>query len=121
EDVYGSSEEEPTRLLIAGEPLAPGIPAALPTVEPGTAVPLATGAMMPRGANAVVMIEYTDVEGRDRLLVKRPVTPGTNLTCAGTDIGQGETVLRRGELLGARETGVLAALGLATAWVVRRP
>ncbi len=121
EDVYGCSEEGPARLHIAGEPLTPGIPVTLPAVEPGTAVALATGSMMPRGANAVVMIEYTDVEGHDCLLVKRPVTPGTNLTCAGTDIGQGETVLRQGELLGARETGVLAALGLAAARVVRRP
>src|SRR5256714_8378984 len=68
EDVYGSSEEEPARLHIVSEPLPPGIPTVLPTVEPGTAVPLATGAMMPRGANAVVMIEYTDVAERDRLL-----------------------------------------------------
>src|SRR5439155_4051460 len=51
----------------------------------------------------------------------RPVTPGANVTFAGTDIGRGETVLRRGELLTSRETGVLAALGVARVAVVRRP
>src|SRR5262249_60445796 len=55
------------------------------------------------------------------LRVCRPVAPGANLAFAGTDIGRGETVLRRGDVLTARETGVLAALGLATVAVVRRP
>jgi putative molybdopterin biosynthesis protein len=137
EDVYGCSEESPARLGIISEPLVPGIPEKMPTVVKGSAVPLATGAMVPRGANAVVMVEYTDLAsggceppGQHSLggshpplavLIKRPVTPGTNITCAGTDIGLGETVLRQGELLGSRETGVLAALGLASASVVRRP
>jgi putative molybdopterin biosynthesis protein len=121
EDAYGCSEESPARLHIICEPITPGHLKEIPSIGPGTAAPLATGAMMPRGANAAVMIEYTDVEGRDTLLVKRPVTPGANVTYAGTDIGQGETVLRQGELLGSRETGVLAALGLPSAWVVRRP
>src|SRR4029077_15481773 len=76
--------------------------------------------VLPRGANAVVMVEYTDLQS-DNVLVRRPVTPGANVTYAGTDIGCGETVLHRGERLTSRETGVLAALGLDRAWVVRRP
>jgi putative molybdopterin biosynthesis protein len=75
---------------------------------------------VPRGADAVVMIEYTDANG-DQLEIRRPVAPGANITFAGTDVGRGETVLRRGELLTSRETGVLAALGLARLTVVRRP
>jgi putative molybdopterin biosynthesis protein len=51
----------------------------------------------------------------------RPVAPGANITFAGTDIGQGEVVLRRGQHLTSRETGVLAALGIAEISVVRRP
>src|SRR5262249_29096127 len=82
----------------------------------------ATGAVLPRGADAVVMIEHTDVrEANSQLVVKRPVTPGANVTFAGTDVGRGETVLYRGELLTARETGVLAALGLASVAVIGRP
>jgi putative molybdopterin biosynthesis protein len=53
--------------------------------------------------------------------VSRPAAPGANITWAGTDIGRGETVLARGTLLTSRETGVLAALGLAAVPVVRRP
>src|SRR5205085_5922693 len=72
------------------------------------------------GADAVVMIEYTDIQ-EGRVLVRRPLTPGGNITFAGTDIGRGETVLRRGDELTSRETGVLAALGVAEVRVVRRP
>src|SRR5438067_7773814 len=103
EDVYGCSEEQPARLQLAGEAVLPGAPVHWPTVLPGTAVPIATGAMIPRGANAVVMVEDTDPEfnrrsendegSEERLLVRRPVAPGANVTFAGTDIGQGETVL----------------------------
>jgi putative molybdopterin biosynthesis protein len=124
EDVYGCSEEQPACLQLAGEPILPGAPAHLPTILPGTAIPIATGAMIPRGANAVVMVEDTDLESpknQATLLVRRPVAPGANVTFAGTDLGQGETVLRRGEVLTSRETGVLAALGVASAAVVRRP
>src|SRR5207249_11722200 len=118
------SEEQPARLQLADEAILPGAPAHLPTVLPGTAVPIATGAMIPRGANAVVMVEDTDLESPRNeaiLLVRRPVAPGANVTFAGTDIGQSETVLRRGEVLTSRETGVLAAIGVARVPVVRRP
>jgi putative molybdopterin biosynthesis protein len=76
--------------------------------------------MVPRSADAVVMVEHTDLADQ-QLVVRRPVTPGANISYAGTDIGCGETVLRRGDVLTARETGLLAALGLAQVDVVRRP
>jgi putative molybdopterin biosynthesis protein len=119
EDTFGASEERPRLLRLTAEALPPGT---LPgvTVTVGTATAIATGAVLPRGADAVVMVEHTDAEAGE-LLVRRPVTPGANLTFAGTDIGRGEVVLRRGELLTSRETGVLAALGLPGVRVVRRP
>ena len=119
EDTFGASEDQPRRLALTGEVLAPGIVPAR-TVAAGQATAIATGAMLPRGADAVVMVEYTDVDGL-QLIVRRPVTPGANVAYAGTDFGRGETVLRRGVLLSARVTGVLAALGLARIEVVRRP
>ncbi len=119
EDTFGASEEEPRSLGLNAEVLATGVMPQEP-VRSGTATTIATGAVVPRGADAVVMIEHTEAEGR-QLLVRRPVTPGANVTFAGTDIGRGETVLRRGELLTSRETGVLAALGVARVAVVRRP
>jgi putative molybdopterin biosynthesis protein len=128
QDTFGASEDQPRKLGLSAEILTTGI---VPTqaVQPGTATPIATGGVVPRGADAVVMIEHTECvereaggEGREAvLLVRRPVTPGANVTFAGTDIGRGETVLRRGELLTARETGVLAALGLTRVPVIRRP
>ena len=66
------------------------------------------------------MIEDTERVG-EHLLVRRPAEPGANITFAGTDIGRGETVLFRGTMLTSRETGVLAALGLESVRVVRRP
>src|SRR5262249_27471437 len=89
-------------------------------VRPGTATAIATGAMLPRGADAVVMVEHTDVEGGE-LLLMRPVAPGANVSFTGTDVGTGEVVLRRGERLSSRETGVFAALGIAEVAVVGRP
>jgi putative molybdopterin biosynthesis protein len=119
EDTFGATEDRPLTLRLNPEVLATGIEPRLP-ILPGTATAIATGAVVPRGADAVVMIEHTEATP-DGLLVRRPVAPGANITFAGTDIGRGETVLRRGELLTSRETGVLAALGLAQAAVVRRP
>lgn len=120
-DTYGCSEEQPARLRLAGAPLTPGRPQRPSAVAANHAIPLATGAMIPRGADAVVMVEFTDIVERDTVLIKKPIAPGGNISWTGSDIGQGETVLRQGELLGSRETGVLAALGLASAAVVRRP
>jgi putative molybdopterin biosynthesis protein len=118
-DTFGASENRPRVLRLNVETLATGIEPREP-VRPGTATVIATGGMLPRGADAVVMIEHTDV--RDcQLVLNRPVAPGANLTFAGTDIGQGEVVLRRGERLTSRETGVIAALGLNHVSVVRRP
>jgi putative molybdopterin biosynthesis protein len=119
EDTFGANEELPSTLNMNLETLATGV---VPShsVSPGSATLIATGAVVPRGADAVVMIEHTDAR-ESVLLVRRPVTPGANITFAGTDIGRGETVLRRGELLTSRETGVLAALGMQRVSVVRRP
>jgi putative molybdopterin biosynthesis protein len=119
EDTFGASEGQPRRLRLNAETLATGIVPRI-IVKPGTATPIATGGVLPRGADAVVMIEHTDVQGGE-LRLARPAAPGANITFAGTDIGQGEMVLRRGELLGSRDTGVLAAIGVNDVPVVRRP
>ena len=85
-----------------------------------SAVAIATGGMVPRGADAVIMIEHVDV--RDATLqVRRAVTAGSGVAFAGTDITAGETVLRRGQILTSRDTGVLAAIGVAGVEVWRKP
>ena len=83
---------------------------------------IATGGMVPRGADAVVMVEHTESIGDGaELEIRRAVAPGDNISYAGTDIARGETVLRSGQLLTSREIGVLAAVGLASVPVYRRP
>jgi putative molybdopterin biosynthesis protein len=120
-DTYGASEEEPVELRVSPEVIATGVAPAL-EVTAGTASSIATGGMLPRGADAVVPVEHTDLEdGGQRVLVRRPVAPGASLSFAGTDMGRGETVLFAGTRLSSRETGVLAAIGCARVPVLRRP
>lgn len=118
-DTYGAREEDPRKLKLLSEVLPTGVVPQL-EVTPGTAVAIATGGMLPRGADAVVMVEHTETAG-DQLLVSGAVTPGFGVSFTGTDITAGETVLRRGETLTSRETGVLAAIGAIRVKVWRRP
>jgi putative molybdopterin biosynthesis protein len=118
-DTFGAAEEEPRVVRLNDETVTPGVVPRI-EVEPGTATPIATGAIVPRGADAIVMVEDTD-HGPVGLEVRRAVAPGANLAHAGSDIARGETVLRAGDVCSSRETGLLAALGVATVRVVRRP
>nr|WP_207460248.1 molybdopterin biosynthesis protein [Azospirillum sp. SYSU D00513] len=122
-DTTGAAEDAPVRLRLNGEVLSAGRAPAL-TVAPGTATVIATGGMLPRGADAVVMVEQTDVRDEDGSLsveIRRPAMPGAFVAATGSDIGRGETVLRRGQRLTSREIAVLAAIGRAELAVVRRP
>ena len=125
-DTFGASEEKPVRLVLNRETIPTGI---MPKeeVRAGTATMIATGGMLPRGADAVVPVEQTDIEGDDDqaaqrvLLVRNSRVPGAALSFAGTDMGRGETVLFSGTLLTSRETGLLAAIGCEELLVYRRP
>ena len=118
-DTFGAAEEAPRRLELLDEVIATAV---VPRMEvtPGTATTIATGGMLPRGGDAIVMVEHTDLDGAS-LIVRRAVTPGFGVSFAGTDISAGETVLRRGDLLTSRETGVLAAIGCREIFVRRQP
>lgn len=118
-DTFGSEEEHACLSMLNPEEITPGV---IPeyNVAPGTASQIATGAMIPRGADAVVMVEQTEWTGHF-LLIRRPVPPGANISHAGSDLGRGELVLRRGTRLTSRETGTLAAIGLDSVRVIRRP
>ena len=122
-DTYGATETAPRRLRLNPEVLVCGRAPAL-AVAPGSATTIATGGMIPRGADAVVMVEWTELIERlegPAIEVRRAVNPGQFISYAGSDIARGETVLRRGSKLGSREIGVLAACGLNEVAVVRRP
>ena len=117
-DSFGAGEETPVTLKIVGES-EPGV-APTSDIEEGEVVELATGAPIPKGANAVIMVEYTQ-PNRKRVELFKPVVPGENIMAAGSDIMQGELVLRKGDSLSPREMGVIAALGQRKISVYRKP
>jgi len=121
-DTFGASEFAPKKLRLCGARVAMGaVPSA--AVGPGTAMAIPTGGVVPRGADAVLMVEHTSMEPteNDALVVTKALTPGRNISFAGTDVAQGETVLRARDVLTSRETGVLAAMGIARVSVVAKP
>ena len=122
-DTTGASERQPKSLMLNDEILTPGTVPAIP-VLPGTATLIATGGMVPRGADAVVMVEHTDTrdQGSTTVIdVRRAVVSGQFIAFAGSDLACGETVLRAGQVLTSREIGMLAAVGTAAVAVWRRP
>jgi molybdenum cofactor synthesis domain-containing protein len=117
-DTFGAEENQPVTLSVrgvvnVGEP--PNI-----SIAKGDAAEIVTGAPIPDGADAVVMVEDTDRED-NALRVYRAVTKDENVMKKGTDIKKGETVLKAGQVLSASEIGVLAALGLTKIKVFTLP
>jgi len=121
-DTFGAEELEPVRLVLDDVRIAAGRTAPDDyELAAGHAALIATGGALPRGADAVVMIEYTTAPGDGHVVLERAAVPGGHVAFAGTDIGRGEIVLRAGDSLSSRETGLLAAVGVAEVTVVRRP
>ena len=121
-DTVGASDGNPKIFTLNSEVIACGH-APMLTVGPGTCTTIATGGVIPRGADAVVMIEQTELieSNPSRIELRRAAAPGQFISYAGSDIARGETLLRRGARIGSREIGMLAASGLARIEVVRRP
>lgn len=122
-DTADASDSNPIQLTLNSEVLACGTAPKL-TVAPGTATAIATGGVIPRGADAVAMIEWTDLveSGRGPVIeLRRTLMPGQFVSFAGSDIARGETLLRRGVQISSREIGMLAACGIAKVEVVRQP
>jgi len=121
-DTVGATDGHPRVLTLNAEVIACGHSPSL-VVEPGPCTAIATGGVIPRGADAVVMIEQTELieDGQPRIELRRTAVPGQFISYAGSDIARGETLLRRGTRIGAREIGMLAACGLDRVDAVRRP
>ncbi len=117
ESVAGAEEDSPVELRVKGYVRIGEVPDV--SVDIGTAAEIDTGAMLPRGADSVVMVEHTKRVG-DRLLVFKSVTSGENVARAGSDIARGELLLRKGTLLGPAEVAALAATGVGSVKVFRR-
>ena len=122
-DTVGASPSAPKRLALNAEVIACGVASGV-EVAPGTATTIATGGVIPRGADAVVMIEHTELVEDDAapaIDVHRAAASGQFISYAGSDIARGETLQRRGTEIGSREIGMLAACGFASIEVIRRP
>lgn len=117
-DTWGADEEAPKTLMLIGIIHAGDRPAIM--ISEGMAAEIATGAVMPAGANAVVMVENTDQQGT-AVNIRKAVTPGENVMHTGADVMMGELVLRKNTKLTPREVSVLAAVGLDGVPVYRKP
>ena len=118
EDTFGASRYEPKSLRVIEKVYTGQVPSK--TVEAGAAVEIATGAPMPAGADAVVMVEETEKAGDD-VRVLTPVYPRQNVGRQGADIVVGQTVIARGDVLNPSRIGALAALGIAEVEVFAKP
>jgi molybdopterin molybdotransferase len=118
-DTFGASENLPALLEVSGEITMGRAPTI--AVKPGQAVAIPTGGMLPAGADAVVMVEYTCPLDETSIEVIRPVAPGDNMISAGDDMKEGEELFPAGWRLRPQDVGVLAALGINFVEVHRRP
>ena len=118
EDTFGAEENEPVKLKVTGVVNVGERPNVV--LAKDEAVEIVTGAPIPEGANAVVMVEDTERE-ESELHVFSNVTVNENVMKKGSDIKKGETVLIKGQVLGSSEIGVLAALGLTKVKVLKIP
>ena len=119
EDVQKVSEKNPTILEVIGESKLGEI--CNISVRAGTAVAVATGSMIPSGADTVVIIERTTSVKGNRIAVYAPAHAGESISKKGEDLVPGATVLPKGKRLRAQDIGVLKELGLTRVKVVRKP
>jgi molybdopterin molybdotransferase len=117
-DSTGATRDEPRQVRLVGRVYTGDVPTG--SVTAGTCMEIATGAPIPRGADAVIMVEDTAMAG-EMVALYAPVKAAQNIGRQGADIATGQTVLQAGEVLNASRIGALAALGAADAQVWVRP
>jgi len=116
---FGASESNPAFLNVTGEVFMGETPRM--TLGPGQAVRIPTGAMLPEGADAVVMIEHAEALDETTIEVYRSVAPGQHVIEKGEDFSLGETILEEGRPIRFQEAGLLAAFGRTEVRVFRKP
>jgi molybdopterin molybdotransferase len=119
EDTFGASDSIPALLNCAASVRMGTMPDF--SIKAGQAAQIPTGGFLPQGADAVVMVEYTNAAGNDSIEVMRPVTTKTNVLDRGEDAKPGEALLVRGKHLRPQEIGLLAALGITEVSIYRQP
>ncbi len=117
-DTFGAGQFKPKLLKIIGEIHAGE--KAIDKIKTGECLQISTGAMMPDGADTVMMVEDTEREG-NQVKIFKSVTPGSNIGKMGEDIKAGAIVLKADVLLDAGKVGVLASQGLSRVKVYQKP
>lgn len=118
EDSIGAEENNPINLNIIGE-ISVGVYPKI-HLKKGEAIEIVTGAPIPSGANAVIMVENTQKQ-KNTLFIYRALTQDENIMKIGSDIKKGEMLLKAGKILEAPDIGVLAAIGLNYTRVIKKP
>ena len=119
QDTFGCSDAIPALLPVAGEITMGHMPEA--PLAPGSCMAIPTGGALPQGADAVVMVEYTEDYGDGTVGVCKPASPGMNLIYRGDDVFPGKAVLSAGRRLTASDIGALAAMGVLSVPVRKVP
>jgi molybdopterin molybdotransferase len=118
-DLKDANEKNPVVLNIVDEIPAGKVP--IKRIHPGECAKIMTGGIMPEGADAVVMVEYTEELPGRRVRIRRSVEEGENVRFRGEDIKAGSTVLKKGTVIRPQEIGLLAAIGRSNVMVYRQP
>ncbi len=118
-DTYGASEKNPAILRVVGE--IPMGQVSEVEVKEGEAVKVATGGMVPRGADAVEMVEYTEWIDSNTLHVSKAISPLENVIQVGEDIKTGTVVLHQGHWVRPQDIGLMAGIGRTDVHVYLRP
>lgn len=118
-DTFGASEGNPAYVELLHSAAIDEI--VTRPVGPGECTGIATGGTLPPGADAVLMVEHTQMLGPTTVEIRRSVTPGENVMLRGEDVTAGEIALRAGTRLRPQEVGLLAALGQVWVSVYSRP
>lgn len=118
EDSFGASESAAALFTMMGE-IAMGAPVCQ-TLQPGQAMAIPTGGMLPEGADAAVMLEYTEQPDAESLLVQKVVAPFENVVRRGEEIAAGTVLIEAGVRFCDKQIGLLAACGCSRLWVKQR-
>jgi molybdopterin molybdotransferase len=119
EDTFGASDTIPALLDVIDSVQMGTIPEF--TLATGQAAPIPTGGFLPHGADAVVMVEYTNPAGKGSVEITRPVTLLTNVLNKGEDARSGDTLRPKGTRLRFQDIGFCAAAGFPQVQVYRKP
>ncbi len=119
EDSFGATGSLPSYLKIIGE-IKMGVRPEF-KINPGVAVKISTGGMLPEGANAVMMVEYTENIGNNTIEARRSISPWENVIREDEDLKTGEIILRKGHRLRPQDIGVLAGIGKTNIKIYRKP